>query len=333
MNWDIYERRLGVAGETTRERLLSSAARNLLAHEKVHPSCKEFKKGKKKISLLTRTTANGYEHIFIVLPEQRVSLNIGDIVSYGNDWFLVTEHYFDDVHVERGLMRQCNHVFRFQNGTPDIIEVHGIVVNPYSRSSISGKIVEEPFNKLTFILPKNSDTEKIYLGKRFIVEVGYNHKGERQPFVYKAVMVGSETDHYDDGGLLTVNLEYTPVEEDDNPDEMIANFIPKATDEPVRDSAYYRIEGADTIRVGIETRVYSAVFVSASGDESDALNGDWSVDASELSGLPCSHAVQDGKISITVGGGLAAVGKHITVLYHAQNGSEYKLRVKVVGLY
>lgn len=333
-DWNLYEQRLGVFGDMTRSRILKSAEENLLAHKNVHPACKEFFKGKKRVNLLVRSTADGYTYIFNVLPGQKVSLHIGDIVSYKNTWFIVTEKYFDDDHVERGQMEQCNHVFRFQNGTPKIIEVRGIVENPYSRSNISGKVVEEPFNQVKFIMPKNADTEKIYLGKRFIVEVGYNQNGDLQPFVYRVVMLGSATDQYDDGGLLTLSLEYAPAEDDDNIDEMIANYIaPEEASSDTPSARRAEIHGSDRIKVGMGWYTYEAHFYNSSGDEYTGVTLVWSFDTSAFPDRAVETDIQDGNLSIRAIGGLDCVGKTIRITCRGVQDLVGTLDVKVVAPY
>ena len=334
VDWNAYEYRLGIMGEIARDRIVDAASANLSSHRTVHPACKEFRKGARRVNLLIRSTADGYTYIFIVLPGQKVSLNIGDIVSYQDRRFIITERYFDNDFVERGQMEQCNHLFRFQNGTPDIIEIYGIVENPYSRSNVSGRVVEEPFNQMKFILPKNQDTEKIYIGKRFMVEVGYNQNGERQPVVYRVVMLGSATDQYDDGGIMTVSLEYSPAEEDDSIEEMIANFIPQDESEAMQ-NPYERTEiiGNGKIKVGMGWNTYEARFYR----EDWTLDTDtipvWSVDASALPDGALESCEQDGVLTLRVSGGLPCVGKMIHVSCTGMSGLCANYDVKVVAPY
>lgn len=181
---------------------------------------------------------NGVEQKFIVTSTDRVSLmdiiafpdeplEIGDLIDcYGEKW-IVTAKYAINTFQWKGKMQQCNHLLRFQNGTPDILERwiwfdSGV----YSTTEHQVPVGAVPDQQFKIYVQFDEDTRKIFVGKRLAIERWTDAKQKPILLCYRVTAPDSVSKSYGNGKLLMLKCrsdQYDP--KSDNLDEMICDFV------------------------------------------------------------------------------------------------------------
>ena len=122
-----------------------------------------------------------------------------------------------------GVAWLCNHLFRFQNHSPKIIECWGVIDDgSYSLPLDGNNQVKFPNNRVNFYLPYNDATKYLYVDKRIATDTIYDQYGEAILEVYKIQGKKQTLNTYGKGGHLLV-LEATSGQynsETDNISEM-----------------------------------------------------------------------------------------------------------------
>ena len=187
----------------------------------------------------------------------------GDIIEcFGEHWICYQTRVSSDIQVT-GTIWLCNHLFRWQNGTPDIIEKWGVLdAGVYSTTIAGGYEVNTPDVQYKIYLPIDSDTERLYVDKRLATNVRYDANGKQILEVYKITRVDPTSQAYGKGAHLMLlhcrSDDY--VAEHDSVAQRICNCIPPDTAGPSEPGGTVdgapAISGRDTLRIG-GSRTYS----------------------------------------------------------------------------
>lgn len=216
--------------------------------------------------IVATTTDAPNKYNILAMPGDQLS--VGDILEfYGEHWIVVDIKSVDVVNLI-GVAMQCNHLFRWQNFTPDIVERWGVLDSGvYSTTLKSGNQLTVTDKQYKIYLPFDDDTEKLYIDKRIATEIAYDKHGDKILVVYELTGRDSISESYGEGGhLLVMNArsssDYNPLV--DNIDLMICDYIDpnNFNINPAPSPLSCSIDGRDTIRAGAGYRDYRAVFYS-----------------------------------------------------------------------
>lgn len=297
--------------------------------------------------IVAKTTNSPNRYNIIAMPGD--PLAVGDILEfYGEHWIVVDIRSVDVVSLI-GVAMQCNHLFRWQNWSPEIVERWGVLDSGvYSTTLSEEEKITLTHKQYKIYLPFDEDTAKLYLDKRIITEVAYDKNGERIPVVYKITGRDSISESYGKGGhLLVLNAEsssdYNKLK--DNLDLMIAEYIapeeeptppvpPEPPDPPVPPTPLLpcSISGRETLKAGLGARKYTVAFY-----EEDSETEDTSVAAVWSVVLPsgyenCIHYITDGNI-LFLSADEDAIGEMVILQASDADGlyETCEFAVKVVG--
>lgn len=213
-----------------------------------------------------------------------VFLITDDQTGRSSHWICTDRNNFFNIYY-KGLVRECNHLFRFQNGTPEILEYWGFIENPYSTTLSKGNVLTYPTNKMNFTLPYNDDTKKIHKNKRFITEIGYDQDGKEIPVVYEITSNESITTSFGGGKFLKLMAEFSMYKSSDNMIELVADYIkpnsPSLSLKPPNLAfGSCKIDGSLQLKSGGSPRTYTATFYDADGiTPSVFTTAVWTLDA------------------------------------------------------
>lgn len=273
--------------------------------------------------VVATATSTPYKYTVLAMPEEE--LCVGDILEfYGEHWILIDVHSVDVVTLI-GTVRQCNHLFRWQNATGTIIERWGVLdAGSYSTSVQDEDELTILDKRYKIYLPKDEETEKLYIDKRIATEVSYDKNGKQILVVYQITGRDGISSSYGEGGhLLMLNAhssgDYDPTR--DNLELMICDYFepsePVVPDEET--GAYCTISGRAELRAGFGSRNYVASFVDGNGSVVEGIAPVWDVAVPEDYAGMVAFAVNDGVLSLTAYDD--AVGATITVTARDADGA------------
>lgn len=320
MNWPdgtgeqrLYYDYLTRYGETARDRAISRTKQDferfVVDDPAYQANCK--RNGKPQRFLITRSDML-YRCDITAFPGEE--LYPGDMIEcFGEHWICYQTRVSSDIQVS-GIIWLCNHLFRWQNGTPNIVEKWGVLDSGiYSTTKTGGYEINTPDVQYKIYLPLDEDTERFYVDKRLATNVRFDANGKPVLEVYKVTRVDPTSQAYGHGAHLMLlhcrSDDY--IAEYDNVENMICNYIPPESSDPppVTGGKAAAITGRGEIRVG-GSRVYSL-------DPPDAFVPVWSVSPA-LEGV---SLVPDGNtIRVSVADRDALVGQILTLQAEDQSG-------------
>lgn len=263
---EVYKQQLIVNGDTRRKRSVNQMKRNL-EHIIEHPSCKDVLVNGISDKLVILDTDNNRVKKYNALPNKTYST--GYLIDYANYKWLITDINEDSEVYQSGELKQCNHLFRFQNNTSEILECWGVVENPYSTSLEENKVMTVRGNKLKAFIPYNNDTKNIFIDKRLFMEAGRNSNGKEIPIVYQVVDIVTATENYGNGKIIAITLEIVGANENDSLSEKIADYISPETQPTQPDTSVELfncvVSGSDILKAGGSSRKYEAIFYQSDG--------------------------------------------------------------------
>lgn len=301
VNWDLYQKRLNVNGETQRERTISLAKRNISEGSISSPACKEVLVSDMPRKLMVASTNKDNEKRIQTLPNETISL--GELVIWNEMHWMVNSIDFDDEIYRSGTIVQCNRIICWQNPiTLEIIERWCFCSKPYTSNINEGNVVSTLNGKYDIQIPYDSETIQVSVDKRLMLDVIGG-----KPMVYKLTFPDANTNKIQDidGGFIEWTVASDAyVQEKDNVELMICDYIePSAHPEPpVGDLLKCKIVGRSDLRIGGSPRNYSAKFYAADGvtEVKDGISPIWELIA------PAGHEAYY-KISLSNGNFVASV--------------------------
>lgn len=327
LDWSHYNSRLGVNGTTDRDRVIQRAKDEFLVKVLSNPGYQPnaLRNGTHQRFLVDRTEV-AYKIKVIAFPDE--NLYVGDILEIMDEHFIVVEtRVVNEIHTT-GTAWLCNHLFRFQNGTPEIIERWGVLDSGVYSTTLKGNnLVQSLHKQFKVYLPYDEDTKKLYIDKRIAGGINYDSSGDKILTCY--IYTGEDPisrSYGKNGHLLIMNVE--SVEYDaakDNAEECICDYI--APSEPTAAGTQCEISGRSTIRIG-SSRTYKARFLKESGEVDIDVRPVWSIDGS-IKGVQTS--VKDGVLTVSVDADDALIGITLTInLSDGDSRTAYK-KVEVTG--
>lgn len=326
-DWSHYNTRLCVNGTTARDMVIQKAKDNFAVTVLNNPGYQpNATRNDEAQRFLVDRTEVAYKIKVIAFPDE--PLYVGDILEIMDEHFIVTEtRVVNEVHIT-GTAWLCNHLFRFQNGTSDIIERWGVLDSGVYSTTLKGNnLVQSLHKQFKVYLPYDDDTAKLYIDKRIAGGTTYNALGEKILTCY--VYTGEDPisrSYGKNGHLLIMNVE--SVEYDslkDNAEECICDYI--APSEPLYGGESCGIVGRDTLRIGGE-RVYKPQFFDEL-DKPISCIPVWNIDGIE-DGVSYSVA-EDGVLTVYAEQRDELIGKLLTLTLTDGNLRTAYKKVEVVG--
>ena len=208
---------------------------------------------------------------------------IGDLIHvYGEDW-LCMELYTDEYGITYGELWMCNHVLRFQNRTPEIIN-KPIIIDDGSYSKGGDKQIKITEDKFTCYISYDEESSGLFVDKRLAIDTILDARGIEVLEVGKITWIDRKSHNYGEGSHLMAfridNDVYNP--EMDSLEESICDFIKEDAQAKKVDSTdisgKIMINGKATIKIGTG-RTYDAFVIEENGETNRDYNDFlWEVD-------------------------------------------------------
>ena len=328
--WELYETKLNAYGETTRERQLEQAREDFYREAVKNPAYhKALRNGVEEEFLITRTDKT---ERFKIVAFPGNDLNIGDYIELWGETFLVYQTRVQDTLNKTGILWLCNHLFRWQSFSSEIIERWGILDSGVYSTTIRGEDDVKYKNKqFKMILPLDEETQKLYIDKRIAVDRMYDKRGNSILNVYQITGYDATGENFGVGShILYLNLRSDEYNDDtDNLEEVICDYIsPDDSVEPDEEELTCSINGSSYIRLGT-SRKYSPVFYDAEGNVLNNIIPTWS-----YGGVPAGATVEenDDKLVITVPDDASVIGSSIKLYLTANGYMTAELQISVMAL-
>lgn len=258
--WDIYSSYIGQHGFTDRDRIINETKEVYIEKIQHSPSFHTVDVDGETMSLQINSTQQNNKKTFCTMPDERVSL--GQIVTWNDMHWLVTEIDFDDTLYLTGTIEQCNRQIIWQNQqTGEIIKRWCVATKPYYSNLSEDKTVTISTREFKIMLPYDDESILVDLDRRLLLEKINNH-----PKAYKITSVDSVTNRYEDleetgSGFLVWNVTQDQFDANkDNAELMVADYIEftnlgSNNDESISVTKCV-IEGVNYIKAGIGSRTY-----------------------------------------------------------------------------
>ena len=290
-------------GATSRERSIARTKQDFERFVVDDPAYQEncLRNGEPQRFLITRSDAL-YRCDITAFPGEE--LYPGDIIQcFDEHWICYQTRVSNDIQVS-GTIWLCNHLFHWQNGTPEIIEKWGVLDSGvYSTTKTGGYEINTPDVQYKIYLPWDKDTEQFFVDKRLATNIRRDANGKQILEVYKVTRVDPISQAYGKGAhLMLLHCRSDDfVAERDSVERIICDYIPE---EPIvsppqeSGKTHAAIMGRDTIRVG-SSRTYTI-------EPHNAFQPIWSIEPS-IEGITISPAADN--VCITVEDRGALVGQ------------------------
>lgn len=278
--YEVYKTYLGGSGMTRYQRIVETARNDLLSHAQDNPDYHGDTKrnGIDQPFILTRG-GEQFTYNMICLPGD--DLYAGDIIDAFDEKWIVMEARADATTHKTGVMHQCNHLFRFQNFTSDIVERWGYIDQSGYSSQVTGtNQMQKAEEQFAIYMPYDDETAKIFVDKRIASHVGYDKFGRKILVTFKVTSAAPNTFSYNKGdhllGIKVIRDVYS--ETTDNLEEGICDYIAPGsnTSEPPTPNLACYIDGATKLLLG-RSRTYRAVFFNDAGQPVDNIEAVWNL--------------------------------------------------------
>lgn len=325
VNWDEYTSFLVSKGTSFSDRAVQVARERLSAGFLESPAKKNFTLGSKTIPFIVTATQDVAIKKAYTLLSYKNDFGVGDVITFSNQHWLVTEIDFDQsIHIQARL-EWCNILLRFQNWTSTVLEYWGIMKSPSSSSIDDTDRISTPESKYTFMLPLNINTEKLYVGKRLVADIAYDSSGKQIPVVYRITHIDKVSNNYGFGSLLKIYADYDEHRETDSVIHRIADYIPniggQEQPEIPEDKLLCQIVGRNTVLLGL-SRKYTSVFYEADGvTVSSGITPIWNVAFEEGLAEFATVSIADGTLQISIPNRTELIGKKYTITLSENSGN------------
>lgn len=275
---DLYREYMFANGTSHRERTITSHKKDLAINARKSPDFQPDAKrnGVQQGFLITR---GGEDHSYNIICLPGEQLYAGDLIDVFGEKWIITEARADDTTHKTGKMHQCNHLFRFQNFSSDIIEEWGYIDQSGYSSTVTGTSqIQRSEEQVAIYMPYNENTKKIFVDKRLASHVAYEQTGREILSTYKITSASPVSQSFNQGDHLLLLKAVRDVynEQTDNLELQICDYIPlQDIDPPEEHLLRCSIEGDGTIKLG-RTKIYRGYFYSADDTAVDeSIVGKW----------------------------------------------------------
>lgn len=204
----------------------------------------------------------------------------GDIVEcYGSHWIIIEVESNKDI-CTTGIMLRCNHLFRFQNGTSEIIERWGVLDTGVYSTTVKETELQTSLNKQYKIyLPLDDETRKLYIGKRLATSTMKDNKYNDVLVCWRTTEFDDLSENYGDDALLILKCisdQYNP--NTDSIEERICDYIAVGDVPPIQNYVAEITYGGDAvIRIGGSGKTFKIVYRDAQENIIDGVVTSWSI--------------------------------------------------------
>ena len=239
-------------------------------------------------------TRNGVTQGLVVTPSESYykyevealpgdELYPGDIIYTAGEHWIVNRTRVASPYQTIGLMWLCNHLFKWQNGTSEVIERWG-VLDPgvYSSTRDGDKTAMTADKQYKVYLPYDEDTAKLFIDKRLAVGVMYDRTLKQVLNVQRITGFDPVAWSYGNGAhLLVLNVRSDDfVSPTDSIEQMVCDYI--APDDTPPDVFDGHITGPSVIRLGGMQRGYTADYDVAEWSVTNLRGVNYTVDGNTL---------------------------------------------------
>lgn len=250
--WDIYDKYLKRKMTSNREQSIEQAVNSFMELASSNPAYQENAECNGIITPIIALRKSSKVCTISLHPE--TNINIGDeIRCYGENW-LVMELYEDEFGLKSGEIWLCNHLFRYQNHSYQIIEKYGIIDDgTYSKNTERPITVADA--RYPMYISLDNQTLPIHIDKRLAIGTMYNQNNEKILQVMKVTWIDTINQNNGQGShLLKLQLTNDVFnKEKDNIELLICDYINYGATEQTTELV---VSGKNTIRIGT-TREYT----------------------------------------------------------------------------
>ncbi len=273
-NWGLYEERIGILGNTLRDRNINKLKNDINNKITGSPSYQTvtFNSDTSTLNLIilesSTTSHDFYTKKIRSMPDE--TFNLGDIISWKSQNWLVTKINVDDTIDTSGEMQLCNYNLKFIDSDGHIASRHCVIGNS-SGSVKENNYVKLPDGKYSIKLPFDIKTCEFDYTTRFLIDYGTS-----TPQAYIIENINRVTDNFGtDGGIIELTVGFNGLcVEDDNVVLGIANyfsrFVPTPV-EPVGSYAEISYSGSPVLYVGSASKTFTPVFKTSDGELIDPI--------------------------------------------------------------
>jgi hypothetical protein len=220
--WENYESRLMSQGSSLRERKINRLKKRI--DEKITSSLSYFTvdiSGEEREVTILRSSEGMDYKTMLSMPNE--TFDRGSLVYWEDNYWLIISHDVQDEIYTRATIQQCNYILTWINEEGQVVTRHCIVTNN-DRNSVGEKEATNMTigdNRLNVILAKDEETEKIYRGKRFLID-DPDAKGDI--LAYQVTKPDRLPKLYNGKGVYCFGLRECNRSTADNIDLMIADY-------------------------------------------------------------------------------------------------------------
>lgn len=351
MSFELYKKFLTVDGDTQRDITINRTKRELnialprtLAYKEVLVDGKP-----QKVAIISSSTELDTKKI-TSMPNE--TINIGSIVEWSNEHWIVYDNDCEDTLYQRGMMYRCNVYLKWQNEKGEIIGRYGYI----SDSSKQGEGLTHGSNVMNLIsqyykgyFPLDKETYKIRRDKRFLIDIDNDFPDaykvtnrKTMPYNFNVMDIDKDYELNTKDHLIIFMFSQCENSERDNFEIMVADYIDpnEIIDNTKSTPNDYKIifKNKPTIKSGGSFKKFSIGVYNANGELIDVPVDDvsWNVTFMENQ-EDCFEVVKsdDNKsVSIKAEYNDDLINSQVLLsLFDSNNNKLDELYVKVVDIY
>lgn len=169
---------------------------------------------------------NNTDDSILKTTERQILANIGELksgqyIQYKNDMFLISSFVDDNKIYEKGIMKFCNWLFKWQNSKGEILSRQSVVLNAsqYNSGVEENKIMTLGSNQYMVYLPLDEETMKLTYDKRVFIDNNYK-------VPYKITRPDNVSSSYNGDGLIILIMSQDVLDvKNDRPDLGLCDYF------------------------------------------------------------------------------------------------------------
>lgn len=311
--WDNYINYLTINGNSAAQRTLASLQSDyeLLMPDNPSYIATAKRNGVTQGCMITRSD-DPYKANIVVNPGDDLAVG-DDIEAFGEHWLVLEASPMNTFQI-KGLMRVCNHLFKWQNHSTTVNEVWGIFDSSTYTSTISGSTnIQFSDRQAQVYLPLNDVTKRLYINKRLAVGTMFDENDEEILAVFDITDVAAVGESYGQHGHL-LSIQVRSGKYNDSTDNLVLGLCDYIQSDNSGTSAGTLLKcaiiGRTAIGIGMK-RTYTAAMYEVDGVTPDTtITPVWST-TPEVTGITAS--VSNNVLSISVANDEELIGTVVTV--------------------